>query len=495
MEVALAYDFRTAVTTTLNSSALDFAANLRRLPVAFEGRVKEPVLMRQLMTGLHEVILGDFRQDINFWVLDPVITVHPDEIFFEAFSTDESAYARLSARTEAFDVIGEPTYGTTNIDFTFALRNALQDLRSSRDTRFKVGLAGFGIDTQLSSATTNMHFENKVKLPDSWLKGFLQVQAALTMNPFTFHVRPVDFLTVIHFLMDNVARRPPHGLRFEFKNGQNIQAVLEPWEQRFTLKDTKYEGYDRSVRLWGRKRLELLLRILPYADKLTIGVLGRGLPHFYIAHCGSYKFTLVLSGWVRNDWSAGSAFDLMASQQAASPEVVATVYSHLAQHLSGTQKDIEAHTLLDGQAVESALFYLSRAGRVMYDLVSRRYRSRELFPEPIDMDTIFAPDPRIAQAQALVDEGKVTVEKIYPSDVRVNETKIDGVVVDGEDKYQVLVAVDREARIRFAQCECAFFRENIMNRGPCEHILAVRFAADEALQEHLKAHTMDAPTA
>jgi len=495
MEVALAYDVRTAVTTTLNSSAVDFATNLRRLPVSFQGVVKEPVLMRQLMVGLHEVILGDFRQDMTWWTLDPVITVHPDEIFFEAFSTDESAYARLSAKMDAFDVIGEPTYGTTNIDFTFALRDALQDLRTSRRTDFKVGLAGFGMDTQVSSTQTAAHFENKVKLPDSWLKGFLQVQAALTMNPFTFHVHPVDFLTVIHFLMDNVARRPPHGLRFEFKQGEPIQAVLEPWEQRFTLKETLYQGYDRSVRLWGRKRLELLLRILPYADKLTIGVLGRGLPHFYIAHCGSYKFTLVLSGWVRNDWSSGSAFDLMASQQATTPEISATVYNHLTQHLSATVPEIESYTLLEGQQVESALFQLSRAGRVMYDPTSRRYRSRELFAEPVDMDTLFAPDPRIAQAQDLVDSDNVTINKIFPSDVRENETKIIGTVTDGDITHEVLAAVDREARIRFAQCGCDFFKENIMNRGPCQHILALRFAADEALQEHLKAHTMKSPTA
>jgi len=34
------------------------------------------------------------------YLLDPVITVHPDEIFFEAFSRDESSYARLGVKHE-----------------------------------------------------------------------------------------------------------------------------------------------------------------------------------------------------------------------------------------------------------------------------------------------------------------------------------------------------------------------------------------------------------
>ena len=39
------------------------------------------------------------------WVLDPVITVHPDEIFFECFSQDESSYGRLGCSYEVLKTL------------------------------------------------------------------------------------------------------------------------------------------------------------------------------------------------------------------------------------------------------------------------------------------------------------------------------------------------------------------------------------------------------
>ena len=44
-----------------------------------------------------------YQKDRDAWfVLDPVITVHPDEVFFECFSQDESSYGRLGASYEVF---------------------------------------------------------------------------------------------------------------------------------------------------------------------------------------------------------------------------------------------------------------------------------------------------------------------------------------------------------------------------------------------------------
>lgn len=481
MLVETAYTTHTTVTTTLNDSALDFATNLRRLPVAFRGRVRDPLLMRQMMIAMHEVIIGDFTIDRRAFTLDPVITVHPDQVFFEAFSSDQSAYVRLSAKPEAFESSGDTTYGTTNIDFTFALRDAMNQLRSSRETWFTVGAGGFAAQTQVGSAV-KAHVENKVDLPDSWVKGFLQVQSALAAKPFTFEMRPVDLLTVINHFMDNRVRRPPNAMRFEFKPQNAISIVLEPWEQRFWLKDTAYDGYDRVIRVWGRQRLELLLGVLPYAEKVTVGVLGRGLPHFYICDCGDYTFTLVLSGWVRNDWSATSALDLLAPQTEVTAEEMATVYNYLVSALKASRRDVETHTLLDSTKAEAALFALCRDGRAMYDPTTRRYRSRELFAERLNPETILAPDPRITRARETVKTGRVNVTSVAPSDTRKFEIKIlADVATETDGNQSVLVAVDRDARVRFAQCTCAFFQDHLMSRGPCEHILAARFAADDAL--------------
>jgi hypothetical protein len=484
MEVALAYDHRTSLVTTAQGSAFDLAANLRRSPVAFQGRVKEPLLFRQLMVALHQCIVSDLStidEDIWHWMLDPVITVHHDQIFFEAFSNDQSSYARLSAPLSVFEAEGEISYGTTNIDFTWELRQAMQKLRSSRRTDFRVGAGGFGVTTQVGAAAKS-HFERKVDLPESWLKGFLQVQSALVMHPFLFEARPVDLLTVLAYCQDHKPPTPPHGLRYEFRPDEPISVVLEPWEQRFPLRGTHYTGYERTVRLWGRRRLELLQGVLPYADRVQVGVLGRGLPHFYICHCGAFRFTLVLSGWTKNDWSKDSAFDLLAPRTRPDASRVARVYAYLREHLAAPLADIAANMGWQKQEVEAALFALCRGGRVMFDPTTGQYRLRELFAEPVDVDTLFAPDPRLAVAEKLFEQGCVALRDITPPDPeekRRRETRATATVDDGS-RCEVTVAVDDTGRVRFGRCSCKFFADNMLSRGPCEHILAARLALEVA---------------
>lgn len=488
MELTVAYQTRSEIINGFNSSALDFAANLQRPPVAFRGRVLDPVPLRQLMIAMHEVILSDYTVERSFWLLDPVITVHPDELCFEAFSNDGSSYVRLTARQSAFHVESTPNYGTTNIDFTFALRDALQNLRSARNTVFSVGAGGFGVQTSEAMRRAN-YFEQKVDLPDSWVKGFLQVQSALVMKPFTFDVRPADLLNLIYTYMEVPRSKPPYGLRYQFKQNQPISATPEGFPDSITFQGTQYAGYDRAIRVWGRKRLELLLQVLPFADKVTIGLVGRGLPHFYACHCGPYTFTLVLSGWSQNDWSAAGALDLLAPTTLIDAEQIATVYNALVQNFSMTRAEIESYSLLPGAQVEAALFRLCREGRAIYDPVYRRYRLRELFAVPLDFAALLAPDPRIEKARAMAESGAVTLHSVGQSDTRPREIKILATVQDGSQEYEPLVAIDKDSRIRFAQCTCDFFRSNLMSLGPCEHILAARFAAEPQLSQVEKQET------
>lgn len=485
MEVALAYDHRTSCTMTLTDLALNFAANVRRLPVAFRGRVKDPVLLRQLLIGLQRNIISDLRwrdPDELRRILDPVITVHHDQLFFEAFSSDQSSYARLSAPMAAFEPEGEVRYGTTNIDFNAGLLDALQNMRSSRRTTFSVGAEGLGVATTVGTVTRD-HFERKVSIPDSWVKGFLQVQGALAIRPFVFDVPAEDLLSLISFFQEHKPPRLPHGLRFELRPDEPITAVLEPWDKRYTLRGTHYEGYERTVRVWGRKRLELLLDVLPYAERVTVGVLGRGLPHLYICHCGPYQFALALSGWTRQDWSTDAAFDLLAPRGPLDPQRVDRVYAYLGEHLAARVGEIAANTSVPAREVEQALFQLCRAGRAIVDPITGRYRLRELFGEALDMNALFAPDPRLAVGERLLAAGAVSLRDVTSAqedpkgrgEARANATVRDDAA---GARYEVSVAVDDSGRLRFARCECPFFQNNLLARGPCEHILATTLALE-----------------
>ena len=101
---------------------LGISANQRR-PVRFHGRVTRNVpLLRFTLRALGEAIWSNdtwlSQGELMNWILDPVITVHPDRVFFEAFSQDQSVYAMVIVNPEMFATEGNVVTGTTNVDFT-----------------------------------------------------------------------------------------------------------------------------------------------------------------------------------------------------------------------------------------------------------------------------------------------------------------------------------------------------------------------------------------
>src|SRR5262245_54260481 len=76
------------------------------------------------------------REDPELWRLlmpcDPVITVSPDVMFFECFSSDESSYGCLNVEREAFEAETDVSLGTTNVDYSWRLYEHFQFFFSSR---------------------------------------------------------------------------------------------------------------------------------------------------------------------------------------------------------------------------------------------------------------------------------------------------------------------------------------------------------------------------
>ena len=113
-----------------------------------------------------------WKKQLDFYfVFDPVITVHPDEVFFECFSVDESSYGRLGASYEVFKNINEFACGTTNVDYSAALYDEFQKIRSYKTTKLEVDPSGFEVTTTNEEA----YKEVKIDLLDSWVRGFLQL--------------------------------------------------------------------------------------------------------------------------------------------------------------------------------------------------------------------------------------------------------------------------------------------------------------------------------
>ncbi|SFJ73921.1 hypothetical protein [Thermoflavimicrobium dichotomicum] len=404
----------------------------------------------------------------GWYVLDPVITVAPDQVFFEAFSLDESAYGRLAVHEQLFSEVKEFQYGTTNIDFSDALLGEIKRIRSYRPTEFQIDPSGF----EVATAGREVYKEQKIDVPESWIRGFLQVQSAMNLPTVSFDVQPIDIYNLCLFLRRHREKHGPRSLRFVLKPGAEVKVIIEPWNEILVFRGSVYGGSEaREIRTWGRRRLFLLERLLPLAKKITVHLLGTGLPSFYIVDMGALSFTLGLSGWTRNDWGAAGNFDLMVGQSTTvTPEQSTLVFERLKQKKTASIGELAASTELSTDLVQSAVRQLCSAGRVMFDLEIGKYRLRELTRDPLPMDQLKYANPREEKADKLVINGNVHLEKVERHD---EGTMLAGVIHGQSIEIQPSVVLDHDQRITDANCNCFFHRQNRLMKGPCEHILAL----------------------
>jgi hypothetical protein len=415
------------------------------------------------------------------YLLDPVITVHPDEVFFEAFSRDESSYARLGARFDVFDKVSAYECGTTNIDFSARLHGELDRMRSYRKTRFDIDPSGFTV----SSSSGAIVKEKKIDLPDSWVKGFLQVHAAMSMALTHFTMAPVDLFNICRFLRRHKTKKSPRALRYELVPGKKPQAVLEPWNHVIEITGAAVYQGDKplSIRTWGRDRLQTLARLLPVADRISVYLAGFGLPSMYVMDMGPMNFTLALSGWTDNDWTGGAKFNLLTRRLTATPGELMTTYDALMSARRATDSALAATTGLGLEKTRSALSYLCQVGRAIYDLAGGVFRHRDLFVEPFTVKEAAAAvkpsaeeqgDPQAKAARVIFESDNVRIIARRPV---AQGFKVSGSAKGSDNKrVRPLVFVDHEGKIIEASCTCGFFEKYKLTRGPCEHTLALRLA-------------------
>jgi hypothetical protein len=411
-----------------------------------------------------------YQKDRDAWfVLDPVITVHPDEVFFECFSQDESTYGRLGAGYEVFRHIKEFACGTTNIDYSAALYDEFQKIRRYKQTMFSVDPSGFEVQT-----TGEDEFkELKIDLPDSWVRGFLQVSSAMTLPTISFDLHPMDVHNLCFVLRRHKEKVGPRSLRYKLVPGQPVKVVFEPWNREIVFPRSIYRGdKEHEVRVWGRRRILILERLIQLARKFTVHLLGTGLPSFYIADLGDMNFTLGLSGWTANDWSTAGNFDLMAPRATVDEFTKRRVFEGLTKRWFMRPDELARDLDLDRSAVYGALAAYTQAGRAMYDLDKHVYRVRELSRDPLPMSKLRFANEREEAAQTLIQQNAVTVrsaQQAGPGGVQLR-----GRVKDGARTYDPELVIDRDERLASATCNCNFYQQNKLYKGPCEHILALR---------------------
>ena len=227
--------------------------------------------------------------------------------------------------------------------------------------------------------------------------------------------------------------------------------------------------------MWGRRRLLILERLVPVAQKFTVHLLGTGLPSFYIADLGDMNFTLGLSGWTANDWSRAGNFDLLAPRGEVDIDTKQKVYATLKKSWMGDTGTVATETGLDRATVTTALTAYTQAGRVIYDMNKGLFRLRELSKEPLPAENLRFASSQEESAAALLEEANVgnKVERLAEG------YRLSGSIKTKKRTFNPELVIDGDERIIGGNCDCSFYIQNKLYKGPCEHMLALRLAANE----------------
>lgn len=437
-----------------------------------ELRSRKESLMRPFHAARQRYYNYLFQTNRALWImLDPVITVHPDQVFFECFSRDESSYASLSCSHNVFDRVGDFACGTTNIDYSESLYTEFQKIRDYKTTRLAIDPSGF----QVHTADDPAFLEEKIDVPDSWVRGFLQVSSAMNLPARRFDLHPMDIHNLCLHLRRKKERSGPRSIRFKLAPGQPVRMVFEPWNEEVICRRSVYQGdVMDEIRVWGRRRLLLLERLIPVAHSFTVYLMGTGLPSFWVANLPDMQLTLGLSGWTANDWSRAGQFDLLAPRGDIDNDSKAAVFNALGKRWFATASELANDTGLARTLVERALSLYTQAGRVVYDLTHGVYRLRELARDPLPLDTLRFASPQEAEASALL--ARQALRREAATTLPGGGLLLSGIAAQGTRQYQVSLRLDADERITSGECQCNHYTQNRLRHGPCAHMLALRMA-------------------
>lgn len=509
--VELRYPGHSELRAGAEGSQVALALDERRGPVGVRGRVKDAALFRDAFMTALEVLGSDLRYKRRdraaylaylakkgkkatkeIWeaqkafleqelgdeqkptaVLEPLLTVHPDEVSFEVFSRDESSYARLALSNDLF-AERQAAHGTTSVDLSPAFVDGLDRLRSWQPVTF---------DASSAAAPGQTPEARTLDVPYKWIRGFLQVQSAATLSAAQCEIAPIDLYNVLFALRTRKAKTSPRALRFELVPGAPPRLVLEPWEILLEGHGPAYRGpAPRVVRTFGRQRLLALARLLPHVKSASVRLLGAGLPVFWVLDLGAGRgsLTLGLTGWSESGWSSAAAFDMLMPPAGA--RATADRIDRLLQE-RGPQPQAELAKAIGGTPADlrAGLQLLTLRGRAIFDLAREVYRPRALFAEPVDEAAIRYGDEREQRAHRLLGDegegtGEVKITKLH--EIAGEGIEIHGEVTDREARrsYSPSFTLDNEGRVSSATCGCPPFRRAGLREGPCEHLIALRLA-------------------
>lgn len=407
---------------------------------------------------------------------DPVVTVAPDTVFFECFAKDESSYGCLFVDRDSFSGSGAAGLGTTNVDYSLALYEHFQTLRTYRPTRLLVDPTGFEVKVEGAAD----YREEKIDLPPSWLKGFGQLSASMGLPSREVELSVDAVYSLLAYLKRHREKKGPRSLKFELAPGRQPTVQIEPFGVKVESHGRAFDG-DRpeTIKVWGRRRLIVLARLLPLAERVTVQLLGSGLPSIWTVHMGDMRFVLGLSGWTTNDWTSGTNLDLLAGAFAVDARVSNRLLEHLkVQHVAALP-ELASLVGVERLQVIASLHSLAKQGQVIYDFATKQYRFREVMPMALSEAVLGPPPPELTAGLEAFRAGGVSIEhrEQLPNARVLLVAKVRKARGSGEGSKCEAV-FDADGKYSRAKCVCDHFRKFALRAGPCRHLIALKLYED-----------------
>ncbi|MFV0632866.1 SWIM zinc finger family protein [Demequina sp.] len=446
-EHAIAY----ATRSTLDARGLGLATSGGREahPHFFEGFLEQPEQVARALLAIAEVSRTRyFDPGVRARMKDPVVTSNLTVLRFESFSSCNGVYARLDIDAAGFDA-QHLDWGTTNVDLNEPVRAALAGVGSGEPLRLTVGAESLGVETLTGAAV-----EERVPLPERWLRGFSEAQIAQAdMAPVARLEGAAARAAIRDLPRLRTGRRTPW---VSFGTGPVRVTSVSTGQVAALVEPRRLETLGRVAR-WARS---LTVYAPPMRSRVALAGAGAApaalQPSAWVVELEGARYTLVISP---EQWRGFSGEGHVLTSLAGVDEAhVARVERLLEGQAALDPAALATTTGLDEATAGAALAVLGAAGRVGFDLTAGAYFHRDL---PYDRSALAQAQPRLRDAWELVTAGAVTA----------GTGQGEWVVNSAGTRYPVTLAPEGD------RCLCPWFAKHRGERGPCKHVLAATLTA------------------
>jgi hypothetical protein len=530
------------------------ATELDRDAVRFQATVTNPLVFRDSLLALFDVVSSDYRyvpkdraaytvfmqmrrassnknlfaaqrdyftwlfnnDPLAFCILDPIIQVHQHGVSFEVFSRDEGCYAQLTLDNTLFDQPKTPVLGTTSIDYSSALFEGVEQIRDHQQTTLDIGQEAVRLqlferqdnnETNANDAKETAHnvtdvIEKRINVPKNWIRALLQVQSAGQLACERIELDPIALYNVLFELrMHADVKGKRRGLLIELVPDQLPVMILEPFDitvtSQVSRQQTPYQGSKaKLVRLWGRRRLSLLKRLLPHTDAVSVSLLGQGMPSYWTLTGKGFHFTFVMTGFSQANWSQSLNFDLLLpkrpqqnvlnADQSSQDNPVLPLLQTLADepstiHALGERLSAQIDDTVSTSQVRQWLLSGAQQGLVRYDIAKQSYYYRPLTQTPLEMAQFAHHNEAEKQAFDLVSRDdsvrNLSVQHLATKGVAISA---DIHVKADRRTYHSQLELGVDGLVRRAACSCPQYLQHRLSQGVCAHLIALRLSYQDS---------------